>query len=636
MTRNLFEKLKESVFSLKKCLARAGFAVFAGVFSVLVLGCSDSLEDNASNGEGLSVVISNFNSYSISEYSARTIAPDTYSSSDIKKYIVTGEDYAGNLCNQAIEISNGTGTITGLNKSFWNFTLHAYSDAAGTNEVLHGYASVDTTIETSVAFVLTSVALETKGSLDLTLTYADAASFVNVDQINIYLCDDVTCDVSSPAVMRILSSNLSDWTSTGYNLTADSISPGYYCLIIKFYSTSTGSAILLGTFSDIVDIEPGRETLDSVEISGILSTPPAAPHNLKVYRVDSSESYDSYKAVIRWDDESINEDYFVLNVYEASNSSTRLGALVASINKTNFTSFSFGTDGIGYAGGSVLYSSKEYVLKLQTGKLYEFEIYAVNSFGSSAVVSRAASTDIVSDSTYGTLTGFDASSTTPYLHVNTIAVTYEIGGGVYKTAADKYSIAANFIEYYIYKNSPIALIAPVAITDTSDMLNQVGYPVLYFNTPVQDWAEWQDDNGNTITQVSSFTNITAHAVYNLVSDDAIELDSSCVSATYGATVEGSYPGTGTNAFGAYNLTAGNYVTVAVNVDSAQNFDSFDFYVNGTKQTSVAASSTTAISAVNYVLYTFAIPFKGSYTVQVAGVKGGTSYYAEEIAFASNN
>lgn len=647
MARDTFKNLKNMFFSLKHCTKRALSAVSGGLLCFMIFACSSPLDSryvsDYSRDEGLSVVISNFKTYSDTTLnaSARTIAPSSFSSSGIAKYVITGEEvYDGDRCEQTIAINaGGQGTVTGLKKSFWNFVLHAYSDNACTNEVLHGFAAVDTTYEDTVSFVLNSIDLDTKGSLDLTFTYSDSASFAkaNVDQINIYLCDPLSCDINSAPVVRVVSSGFDAWTSSGYNLAVSEINPGYYLLRIDFYSSSTGSQVCAGTYSELVDIEPGRETSDSVAIPDILLLPPEEPENLKVYRIDSSCTPDSYNALIRWDDLSINEEYFCINVYEYNSSNYAAGSLVASIDKSNYSSLSLENDGAGYVSGSVLYSSGEYVLKLKTGKLYDFEICSKNSYGSSAVVSRTSSADIASDASYGSLKGFGKSNASPYLRVNTLALTYNIGGGTYKTLIDEYIIASTFCEYYIYKNAAIPLIQPVAITDVNDMSHQAAYPVLYFNTPEQDWHEWQDSDGNQISQITSFQNITVYADYNLTSDASIKLEDSTVSVTYGASSAASYPRTGTDADGVTGLTTGTYVTLAVNVSDSSNasFTSYDFYINGSRQASVSSSTVTTIGGTNYVLWTFQIGLNGSYTAKIAGVSGGTSYYSGEYIFRTN-
>ncbi len=642
MHRDFFMTLKNEFFSLQNVFKKAFYAVIGGLFAVVFFSCSSPLTSatysslSYSKSDGVLIQVS------YPATNGRFIAPSTVNLSDIKKFVVTGENYDGDVFSQQVTVdSTGKGTITGLSKSYWQFVLHAYSDTAGTKEVLHGFSSVDTTYETNVSFVLTSIDLDGKGSLNVTASFDDPEGFANVNLIRVYLCSCITQNLDSAVISREItdSAELALFETSGYEISGTTINPGNYSLIIKLYNNSIGSTQLLGTCSDIVDIEPARTTTGSISISStILQKKPEKPDNFKVYRVDSSVDSNFYTAVLRWEDKAVNEEYYVIKVYESASSDIAKGTNILTIDKTNYSTISVANNGVGYYSGNLLYGSEEYALKLRTGKLYEFEIYAMNTFGRSDVVSRKASSDIENDITYGDMTGFGASSSSPYLHVNTFEIKYHLGGGIYKTEADEYTTAQNMPVYEIWKNTPISLISPVAITDTTDMSNQAGYPVLYFDTPYQAWSSWKDINGTPVTQVSSFENVTVYAQYNLISTPTIELDASTVSLFYGASAAESKPGSGTSAVNVMNLTAGTYITVAVNADAASNanFTDYDFYINGSKQITIAASSVQSVGGTNYVMYTFQIPFKGTYTAQVAGINNGTSYYCSEFNFGSNN
>ena len=290
----------------------------------------------------------------------------------------------------------------------------------------------------------------------MTASFDDPEGFANVNLIRVYLCSCITQNLDSAVISREItdSAELALFETSGYEISGTTINPGNYSLIIKLYNNSIGSTQLLGTCSDIVDIEPARTTTGSISISStILQKKPEKPDNFKVYRVDSSVDSNFYTAVLRWEDKAVNEEYYVIKVYESASSDVAKGTNILTIDKTNYSTISVANNGVGYYSGNLLYGSEEYALKLRTGKLYEFEIYAMNTFGRSDVVSRKASSDIENDITYGDMTGFGASSSSPYLHVNTFEIKYHLGGGIYKTEADEYTTAQNMPVYEIWKNN---------------------------------------------------------------------------------------------------------------------------------------------------------------------------------------
>ncbi len=632
----LFKRYKKIRSSI--CAFANSILILLSVF--FAISCTNIENGVVSKKTGVSVVITNYNQ--INGLESRSISPDSLSVSDIDSYTITGEDLDGNTLSQAIDIaSDGTGTLEDVTVSVWVFTLHAYKDS---KEVMCGCATVDTRSTWEVSFTLSSEGVSATGNIDLSFTYSDSTSFASVSQISLALCDVSTLNAVYDYGSIYSSSDLALWTSTGYELSKTGLASASYCLLLTFYGLDSSSyATKIGTYSDIITVEPNRTTSASISITGdILYQKPDAPTNFCVYRDESSLSADYYTAVFRWDDNALNEEYNILKVYTYSNATNTVGTDLLTIDYTNQQSLSIAAgDAVGYIGGSLLYSSEEYALKLKTGILYEFELCAANSMGTSAYVSRSASSDISSDSSYGDLAGFGLSSEAPYIHVNTFSVKYHYNGGTLRTATASVDSAQSMYKYYIYEGSNITLFQPETISDAikasgdvNDFSTSDSYPVLYFGTPDYYFTKWSDVSGaSEITSASSCTNLIVYAQYYEPSEITISLESG-VTFTYGTSEANSYPTTGSTLTSSTSISTGAYVTMAVATtgDYASNhsFTSLIFYVNGYAQSTVEQSSFS-----DTVMYTFAIPFKGDYTLQVAGRYSGANYYSQELVFSVN-
>lgn len=614
------------------------------LFSLLfIVSCSNALTDSfivSKSGSGVSVVITNYEQNS-GAYSARTIAPDTYLMADIAKFIVEGESFDGDTYESQIAISNsGTGTIVGLKPSVWNFILHAYSDSACTNEVLRGYAAVDTTYITEVSFVLSSTTVTTEGSCSLTFNYESSASAIfneTVSEIHAWICNPSTGEQIVRLAAVTSAEDLAAWLDTdGYLAERSSLEPGNYLLKVIFYQTVNSTTQKIGFWSDILIIEPGRQTTKSITIPDIIARKPDAPSNLKIYRADATQTKDYYNAVIRWEDNSNNEEEFVLTIKEYASSSAYTGSTVATLNSTNYQSISYAADGVGYISGTLFYGSEEYVVKLSTGKLYDIELYAKNSYGKSATITRVGSTDIAGDAAYGDMTGYGVSDSAPYLRANSFALTYDLEDGKFLSSLGNLYTGQNYIEYHIYTGTNTALLSPAEITNPSDntLASQTSWPVCYYSSLDQGWLSWYADGDSTktaVTSVSTFSNRKFHAQYDITNEVELYMDSDAVYITSGSTSAGSIYGTGTDIKGTANISAGTYVTITIDRSAAPNseFTRFDFYVNDTQQ---SFTTLTLPSGESYITYTMLLSLKGTYTLKVSGAKNEQYFYSEDFTF----
>lgn len=631
-----FEKYKIN-FSQKWYRLSNLIVVFAILFLPFLFSCS-FVQNNYSYRQenGLSVIIKNYQDFSSSNYlnNARTVSPGTCSYSEISYYTVTGQDYEGvpfQVQNITISENNGvySGKINTISKSIWNLVLHAYN--SNDEEMLRGYATVDTNAYDTVAFTLSTDGVSTQGSYSLHFKYANSTVFTDmVGQISIYLKNQSTSEELAVASLVKGSSSTNDllynWISEdGYLLSSQGIDAGTYLLKVFFYqSIAEGDSQQIGFYSDILDIQPGRETAKTITISDIIARKPnAAPSNVKVYRMDSSLNSEYYNAVIRWQDNSTNEEFFKIKFRRYDTDSKTL-LLEKTIDKRNYSSLSYITDGIGYVGGALHYGSSEYILRLKTGELYDIEMCSSNSYGDSAYVSRVSSATVY-DSDYGKLTGFSASSDPseePQLRVNTLSIVYNLCGGKWQVSAGV-AYSEPQIEYKIYDGSTIYLTTPKTITDPDNLYftTQTQWPVSYYSVPSEPWQKWVYQSAGT--EVSYFSvpmNVNVNAVYSVSqSIDELYFDNSVISITYGS---------GTNAVNA-NLPVNSQVTVTVDRTSLPNsrFTSFDFYVNGVSQEVKSVASTE-----NSISYIFTVPFKGSYKVQVSGCYNEQYFFSQEFTF----
>ncbi|MCR4735009.1 MAG: hypothetical protein K5829_08410 [Treponema sp.] len=640
--KEVFMLKNKKMTSLVKQSAKLFFISLAFIAVEMLFSCSFAYDYNCSvrkSSEGLSIKITN---YSVSDDDSRIIiAPGTCTLSSINKFVLKGTDTLNpsNTISQTVSIDDsGQGSISDLSKSFWFFELHAYSDSEGTNEILWGTASVDTRINSTISFTLSSCGLTTAGSSQITLTYdtSHASDFDEmVGEMHVYLRKAASMEVVQELAAITSEADLDKFIDgNGYVINESSLTPGSYALTIEFYQIANSSAIKIGFYSAGFIVEPGRQTVQSVTIPHIIAMPPAAPENLKVWRDDSTLTSESYNAVIRWDDSVDNEEYFQLVIREYSSSVATSGEGTV-LNSSNYASTTFASNGIGYVSGSLFYGCEELVLKLSTGVLYDFELYAVNTYGTSSACNRVLSSDLSSDSSFGAMTGFSApGDAAPYQRVNTFTISYNLSNGKLVTSLGNVYSGQIYREYKIYTGTSTTLLAPADIVDPTDNAysSQTEWPVCYYSSLSEPWQKWVvSGSTDAVTSISTFTNRLFYAVYELATESTIYFDSDYLYVTNGATSAESVYGTGTDAKGATSLAVGSYITLTVNRASAPNsqFGRFDFYVNGVAQSYSLVSSG---SSETLITYTFMLPLKGSYTVQVSGSYNEQYFYSQEFSF----
>lgn len=169
------------------------------------------------------------------------------------------------------------------------------------NFVLRPYR--DTKLESDAA---------TKGSVDITLKFVDPEKNPD-DPIKEAKCElKLAPGTTIGAVIAEKKCNVMTGDIISYK--QSEVVPGVYEFTAELLRTSGKSA---GKASSLVIVDPANESKDTLQIVRDLNTKPNAPKNLQVqYAKRPGDSDTTYEATFTWQDESYNEDEFVLTFYE--------------------------------------------------------------------------------------------------------------------------------------------------------------------------------------------------------------------------------------------------------------------------------------------------------------------------------
>ncbi len=145
--------------------------------------------------------------------------------------------------------------------------------------------------------------------------------------------------------------------------TSTSVVPGVYMFKVEL-SSDIG---LVSTISDIVVVDSGNTTRGAITCPVDLRTPPMAPANFKVEYIRPADADTNYKVKFTWEDKSVNEDKFVIDIINDA-----------------------GTSIFGGTAKEVASNTEEYTLedanKLDLTKKYTAKITAKNNYGDSDIV----------------------------------------------------------------------------------------------------------------------------------------------------------------------------------------------------------------------------------------------------------
>lgn len=267
-------------------------------------------------------------------------------------------------------------------------------------------------------------------------------------------------------------------------------------IIMSYYQ----QFLRIGYWSDTIRVAPGKITEKTTINCGALNTIPAAPANLKVTNIpDSDDNAGCYNVKLEWDDKSTNEDSFLIYVYEYETWGTKPADPTAVLGTRDGAELVPPTDEVIFLGnpmrvsGNLLAGHTTVGLKLQTGKIYDFEISARNIIGESDKVARVKSDD------------YDAPDTE---NVARTKITYYLNGGTLNLNGENYN--GTYIEFKKYAGTDIPLLT---IADSVTLINNG-----------KAFTKWTDTPKGTteVTTTTGAANCTVWAQY--LTDNEIDFD----------------------------------------------------------------------------------------------------------------
>ena len=267
--------------------------------------------------------------------------------------------------------------------------------------------------------------------------------------------------------------------------------PGTYLFAVKFIkeTTKNGSPVedQIGYWSEIVVVDAGNDTTKDDILIDVIMRKPAVPTNLQALLIEDSKSKDRYNVKLTWNDESDNEENFVITVKEYADETDLVGTEYRLLDET-FIENDIRVD------GSLLSGNTSCIISLPTGRLFDVVIQAENSIGISAECTRVDATD-----TTGFI-GYKASN-----KINLMNITYDLDRGQLQLAADL-TKTGEYLEYHIYKGTDITLL------EIKDPLG-AEYPKLTKNN--NPWLRWATpEDPNTPVTTATFKNVYVKAIYD--------------------------------------------------------------------------------------------------------------------------
>lgn len=209
--------------------------------------------------------------------------------------------------------------------------------------VVYGVADVDLRYNQEVKFYLNPSNIEGTGTVDIPLrtlagwTNADFSVTVRLENKN----DNSTVAGSEQSWYAIgeFNSATAEAANTATGVTekkfagtdgveylVKNVPAGSYNLVIDFWNADTLGAGKHFYYSDTVMVLTGQISNktnsnplsnDIVDVPNVISNPPAPPKNLRVgYNIPTSRAEGKYLATFEWDDESYNEEYFILELLD--------------------------------------------------------------------------------------------------------------------------------------------------------------------------------------------------------------------------------------------------------------------------------------------------------------------------------
>ena len=478
----------------------------------------------------------------INDVGARIINPTTVydDTSVFQKLELTGTSAKGASVNHVFTAAELTAkqAVVSLTYDKWYLTLVAYdgADTASAVPVLKGdyFADLTNTALTNIEFTLTPDGVDQAGSVELTVKFFDPyksvadkkidkceAGLYKIDNNQLYAVGSnntkmETSDTAFVLSNLIVSSSDPAAPNTKCVFTANNldVEPGRYMFKIWF---KTSSGRKTGFYSDVVVVAPGRKTVADVTVPDIMDRIPEKPENLKVLLVEGSEKNGFYKAHIKWNDKSTNEESFVLKVtewsaYTTTSTDTPVSTKTYGAEEDVATNeyYFWGSDF--RADGTLGTSTTSCEVNLKLGVLYDFEIAAWNSCGISDFEKRTAcvaSDDVAATSSTPALTGYTTGYATS--KVNRYKIDYDLSSGkLEKSATESYE--GTYTEFKTYAGAEITLQAGKPAAGSTDI-----YPKATRNhNPFVDWYYKPSATAaaTTISTYNNWENLSVWASYD--------------------------------------------------------------------------------------------------------------------------
>ena len=318
---------------------------------------------------------------------SRQINPDPFTAGVFSKITLSGKSNYGNtLAEVELTFTDGKAQVA-LEYAIWELTLKAYKTIGGTDQVvLMGKNTADLTNGgTDISFKLTTSNVTTKGYVDLKCIYPESTTSISKIKAGLYNLFTDKAIYEKEIDSTDITTNAGSCTFN-FTETTTAIDPGTYTYKVVFY---TGTDTKVGLWSDILLIAPGNTTKKTVNIPPVITEKPDSPSNLCAYYVDDTETNGYYNVKLTWEDNSSNEEYYVItiNEYDSYGAAAVLYKELGTTEETATNKEVF-VSSQEYVSGSILANNTEVELKLPTGKLFDVSIKAVNFVGSSDEVTR--------------------------------------------------------------------------------------------------------------------------------------------------------------------------------------------------------------------------------------------------------
>ena len=418
----------------------------------------------------------------------RSILPEEFNGPDLF-YTLEGKSVRGNILPVTTlnfdPITNEAKIP--LEYDTWELTLIAYKDAEHTLPVLKGFRVVDLTNgETLIHFDLKTYDLTTLGEIALSGNFVDEE-----DAVTKYVMTLKNFETDAIIEERPVEHTGNGTDEYPFTFAKQNLLPGTYLFAVKFIKETTkdGNTVeeQIGYWSEIVVVDAGNDTTKDDILIDVIMRKPAVPTNLQALLIEDSKSKDRYNVKLTWNDESDNEENFVITVKEYADETDLVGTEYTLLDET-FIENDIRVD------GSLLSGNTSCIISLPTGRLFDVVIQAENSIGISAECTRVDATDTTG------FTGYKASN-----KINLMNITYDLDRGQLQLAADL-TKTGEYLEYHIYKGTNITLL------EIKDPLG-AEYPKLTKNN--NPWLRWATpEDPNTPVTTATFKNVYVKAIYD--------------------------------------------------------------------------------------------------------------------------